>query len=183
MPTVLNRTRIASFILMVCSLSATWAVHAQQAGSDSSTKAAFPAPGFGVAVSIDQPEYWTDFMPPGVRAPTIGMTLTVYNNSDQSVTFQFPTSQRYDFAIRDSSGREVWRWSDGRFFLQVLGSLTLEPGDAVRFKTEHEFVDEQGEPLPEGVYTVQGALTARDGQNWVKRTMEGRVSFRHSHVF
>lgn len=104
-------------------------------------------------------------------------------NSNQTVTFSFPSSQRYDFAIIDSSGQEVWRWSNGKMFLQVIGSLTLKPGSAITFKAEHRFVGERGDPLPEGIYTVLGELTARDGQSWLKRIMGGRASFRHLHVY
>lgn len=180
---VFNRIRIAAFLAVLSWMLALPAAQAQQAGGEAPDRQAFPAKGFGVSVSIDQPQYWTDFMPPGVRPPSIGMHLTVYNNSDQAVTFNFPNSQRYDFAVVDSSGREVWRWSDGKGFLQVLGSMTLKPGAAVTFSTEHTFTDGTGSPMPEGVYTVLGELTARDGQSWTKRTMEGKVSFRHSHVY
>ena len=144
-------------------------------------------PRFGVRVAIDQPEYWTDFMPPGWRAPVIRMALRVFNHSYMPVTFDFTTSQRYDFAIYNSNGTEVWRWSDDKAFLQVLGQVTLEPGESVRYAVKHKFVDScndtKEKTMPVDLYTLKGELTARDTQLLVPRTMEGEVSFWHMYAY
>jgi hypothetical protein len=142
-----------------------------------------PPSGFGVMVSVNQSEYWTDFMPPGVRPPTIRMSLTVFNNSNTAVRFAFPSSQRFDFSIYDSNGTPVWRWSDGRAFLSVVGYLTLQPGQSVTFPYEHKFANQDGSPLAQGLYTLKGELVARDSATWQRRPMEGIVSFKHSHVY
>ena len=138
---------------------------------------------FGVSVTIDQPEYRTDFMPPGWRAPVISMALRVFNHSYMQVTFDFSTSQRYDFAIYNSNGTEGWRWSDDKAFLQVSGQITLEPGESVRYAVKHEFVDSMENPMPVDLYTLKGELTARDTELSAPRTMEGEVSFWHTYVY
>ncbi|MEA3477800.1 MAG: BsuPI-related putative proteinase inhibitor, partial [Bacteroidota bacterium] len=142
---------------------------------------------FGISVAIDQPAYWTDFMPPGWHAPVISMALRVFNHSYIPVTFDFTTSQRYDFAIYNSNGIEVWRWSDDKAFLQVLGQVTLEPGESVRYAVKHKFVDScndtKEKPMPVDLYTLKGELTARDTQLLVPRTMEGEVNFWHTYVY
>lgn len=144
--------------------------------------AALPA-GFGATVSIDQHQYVTDFMPPGVTPPSIKMTLVVFNRASTPVTFTFPTSQRFDFSIKDSSGVEVWRWSTGRGFQPVVGTITLPPGQSVTFPVTQHFVSRTGAPLPQGIYTLTGELTSRDGSTWLPRSMSGTVSFKHTHVF
>jgi len=139
--------------------------------------------GFGATVTIDQPEYYTDFMPPGWRPPVIRMVLKVFNYSLIPVTFDFTTSQRFDFAIYNRNGVEVWRWSADKGFWQVLGQVTLNPGESVSYKTSHRFVDDDGEAMPVDLYTLEGELTATDLQLWVPRTMKGQVSFWHKYVY
>lgn len=107
------------------------------------------------------------------------MALQVYNYSQIPVTFDFTTSQRYDFAIYDSRGREVWRWSDDKGFLQVIGQLILQPGESVVYTAEHVFTDKNGEPMPTDLYTLKGELTATGRDFWAPRIMEGKVSFWH----
>lgn len=139
--------------------------------------------GFGAIISINQPEYWTNLMPPGVTVPQITAKLTVFNYSKIPVTFSFPSSQRYDFAITNSTGVEVWRWSDDKFFMQALGSLTLKPGQATTITEQIKFADKSGNPFPEDQYTITGGLTSREPQSWNKWAAEGSVGFRHYYVY
>ncbi|HHU82969.1 MAG TPA: hypothetical protein GXZ26_08200 [Firmicutes bacterium] len=132
--------------------------------------------GFGVNVAIDRPEYNSSSI---MSPPVIRMALQVYNYSQLPVTFDFTTSQRYDFAIYDSVGREVWRWSDGKVFLPVEGQLILQPGESVVYTAEHRFANKTGQPMPTDLYTLKGELTAINKNLWVPRTMEGKVSFWH----
>ena len=139
--------------------------------------------GFGVSVSISQPEYWTDFMPPGWRPPVISMGIKVYNHSRIPVRFQFTTSQRYDFSIYNSRGYEVWRWSDDKAFLQVLGEIVLNPGESVVYTTSIKFVDKNKRSMPVDLYTLKGEFTAIDMRRHLPRVMQGTVSFNHMYVY
>jgi len=156
---------------------------AQSVSDDTSSFEFSDFRGFGATVTIDQPEYWTDFMPPGWRPPRIRMTLKVFNHSLIPVTFDFTTSQRFDFAIYNSAGTEVWRWSADKGFYQVIGQITLNPGQSVAYRTSHSFVDDSGNAMPEDLYTLEGELTATDFELWVPRTMSGKVSFWHDYVY
>lgn len=134
--------------------------------------------GVGAAVAIDQPEYVTDLMPPGFRPPEIKMVLVVFNYSKLPVTFDFTTSQRFDFSIYDGKGKgkEVWRWSADKKFMEVLGKVTLKPGEYVSYTAKHKFASSAGKPMPAGLYTLKGWMTAS------ARKMVGKVSFQHKHV-
>jgi hypothetical protein len=176
---IVNRRLTRLFAL----LSLSMVLLGTQAAAQAQTTTVPRVAGFGALVSINQPEYWTDFMPPGVRIPEITATLTVFNQSKLPVTFSFPSSQRYDFAIANSDGVEVWRWSNGRFFLQVLGSLTLNPGQSVTFTEKIRFADRSGHPFPQGLYTLTGGLTSREPQSWNKWAAEGSIGFKHYYVY
>ncbi|WP_224269257.1 BsuPI-related putative proteinase inhibitor [Haloprofundus salinisoli] len=82
--------------------------------------------------------------------------LTVENRGDERVTLSFRDARRAEFVVTDADGdSEVWRWSDGRMFAQMLGSETLDPGESMTF----EGVWDDPEP---GEYAVVGELAAAD---------------------
>jgi hypothetical protein len=60
--------------------------------------------------------------------------------------------------MEDGQGREVWRWSAGRLFAQVLGEETLSPsgGERVWQATAQA-------QFPPGAYTVKGTILAMEG--------------------
>lgn len=87
---------------------------------------------------------------------TLEITLAVENESADTVSLEFRTSQRYDFLIMDEGGSVVWRWGAGRGFAQVLGSEVLAPGQVLSYSERYEI-----QLLP-GRYTVTGVLAAPD---------------------
>ncbi len=89
---------------------------------------------------------------------TIQATLQVANPTAQAVTLSFSSSQRFDLVIEDEGGGELWRWSQGRFFLQVLGQVTLTPGGPPLI-----FHAEAPAPAEPGSYRLLGGL-ANEGR-------------------
>lgn len=77
----------------------------------------------------------------------------VKNVSDEPKTLQFSSSQRYDFDIITSEGEIIYRYSDGKSFLQVMKDVTLDPGDELSF-------DIQLPELESGRYKLSIRLTA-----------------------
>ncbi|HEY0305430.1 MAG TPA: BsuPI-related putative proteinase inhibitor [Longimicrobiales bacterium] len=63
-----------------------------------------------------------------VRGDTVRMVLHVTNPTNQPVTLEFNSGQRYDFAIRTAAGADVWTWSADKQFAQMLGTETIAPG-------------------------------------------------------
>lgn len=59
---------------------------------------------------------------------TVRFTLQVTNAGTAPVELTFPTGQTFDFVVRDGD-REVWRWSQGRMFTQMLQTVTLAAGE------------------------------------------------------
>ena len=50
----------------------------------------------------------------------VNFALAVTNASVKSVEIDFPNSQTHDFAVLDSTGAEIWRWSRTRMFTSAL---------------------------------------------------------------
>lgn len=91
------------------------------------------------------------------EAPRAGTPLTLgldaVNEGDAPLVLDFPDGQRYDFEVFAEDGTRVWRWSDGMFFIQVLGRETVAPGDSLRWSERIEG------GLPAGAYRVVATLT------------------------
>jgi len=100
-----------------------------------------------LTVTTDQPRY-----APG---DSVSVTLLVANRSSAPVTLQFSSGQRYDFTI-GGDGTTLWRWSDDRAFIQMLGEERLEPGAELIYRERAKA------PAAPGTYRVTGMLTAQD---------------------
>jgi hypothetical protein len=91
----------------------------------------------------------------------ITLVVTIRNRGDAECTLTLPTSQTHDCIVHDAGGREVWRWSAGRMFAQVLTELTLAPGASRTFTSTWDLTDRAGAPLPPGDYRAVGLVPAR----------------------
>ena len=84
----------------------------------------------------------------------VQVTFTVTNEGDDPVDLSFSDALEADFAVRDD-GEEVWRFSDGRMFAQMLGSETIDPGGTATYVAAWEDPDT-------GSYTAVATSAARE---------------------
>lgn len=87
-------------------------------------------------------------------ADGVEFRLTVTNDETEPIELTFRDSGLADFAVLEE-GTEVWRWSDGRMFAQVIGHERLEPGESATFDAEWP------DPSP-GEYTAVAELRVTD---------------------
>lgn len=88
------------------------------------------------------------------------ITMFVTNISDKLLPFRFGSGQSYDFIIADTSGKEVWRWSRGQFFTQVVRSDSIRPNDKWRFDAKWDGRDNEGNKVAPGPYRLMGLVTS-----------------------
>ena len=88
----------------------------------------------------------------------ITFTLKAVNGTSGPIRLSFATAQRFDLVMRDREGREVWRWSAGRMFAQMIGEETLNPSGGELF-----FPAMAEGKFPPGEYTVNGVIPALEG--------------------
>lgn len=86
---------------------------------------------------------------------------TVNNQTDEAMTFDFTSGQRYDFTLSNEEGDELYRLSSVSTYMQALGEETLEPGE----KLEYEFEIPPME-LESGVYQLTAWLTPQEGPKY-----------------
>lgn len=106
--------------------------------------------GLGVSLASDKSIY-------AHGAPVV-LAFEAINRSAAPVTLDFASAQRFDVALFDEAGREVWRWSAGRMFGQALGQETLGP-DRPRLAYVATFSGR----LKPGSYRARAWLTDRSG--------------------
>lgn len=77
------------------------------------------------------------------RGRSVQLSLNLKNNTGTDETLRFPSTQKYDFWV-ERDGEEVWRWSDGMVFAQVLTRDRI-PGQGGLSFTESWEATEVGE--------------------------------------
>jgi hypothetical protein len=92
---------------------------------------------------------------------TVTLAVVIRNRGASPRTLTFPSSQTHDCIVHAGEGTEVWRWSAGRMFAQVLTELTLAPGESRTFTITWDLTDRKGAPLPPGDYRAVGLVAAR----------------------
>lgn len=93
----------------------------------------------------------------------VSFAFTVTNAGHDPVEVTFRDAGKADFVVYDDSvpadtsraDGEVWRWSDGRMFAQMLQTARFEPGEEAVFEAEWP------DPSP-GDYTAAATLRVRD---------------------
>jgi hypothetical protein len=63
----------------------------------------------------------------------ISATLSVKNPGRKLIALDFDTDQRFDFVIKDASGKELERWSNDRNFAQQQGVVMVNPEEKITY--------------------------------------------------
>jgi hypothetical protein len=92
-----------------------------------------------------------------LTADAVTFAFTVSNADTAPVDLTFRSGMRADVAVsdEDDQDREVWRWSEGRMFTQVVETETLEPDESTT-------VELRWDDPPPGTYLAEASLAAAD---------------------
>ena len=74
-----------------------------------------------------------------------------------------PVRVRADLRFRNSdavSGKEVWKWSSGNVFTQVVRSDSIRPEGKWQFEVTWNRKDNDDRPVPAGQYRLTGIVTS-----------------------
>src|SRR2546426_6455438 len=106
--------------------------------------------GLRVAASLPRPTY--------EAGQVVEISLTATNNGGAPVSVTFTSGQRFDLVIRRPRGDAVWRWAHDKTFIQVIQTLTLQPGGRLSFKIPWDQTDYQGLRVDPGPYEAVAVL-------------------------
>jgi hypothetical protein len=93
---------------------------------------------------------------PTTGAGPVLATLRLHVTSKAPLTLSFPTSQEYDFALKDSVGTTLWKWSASATFLQALHQRIVT--DEWSATVEIPWPTTSGGVLQPGDYTVEAVV-------------------------
>lgn len=85
---------------------------------------------------------------------TVTFTFTVRNDGDDTIDVQLRSAKHADVAVLDEDA-EVWHWSEGQMFAQMMQPVSFDPGHTETY--EFEWPD----PEP-GDYEAVATLNAMD---------------------
>lgn len=105
--------------------------------------------GFGLTLATNKAVY-----SPG---EPISITLTVFNCTEDAITLNFTSAQRYDFVVKKKE-KKIWQWSSDKLFAQLIGEEKLKTGDTLIYEETYR----PGQELAPGVYSVTGKLTCKE---------------------
>jgi hypothetical protein len=94
---------------------------------------------------------------PTTGAGPVLATLRLHVNSKLPLTLLFSSGQEYDFALKNSAGTTVWKWSASQTFLQALHQRTV--ADEWSATVEIPWPTTSGGVLQPGDYTVEAVVT------------------------
>ena len=89
-----------------------------------------------------------------VRQLPVHVLLT--NRGDHAVELTFPSEQRIEILLHDSSGRVVTRWSENRTFDETVGVVLINPNEHIDY---YETIATR-ELAPGRVFTVEVKMPA-----------------------
>lgn len=88
----------------------------------------------------------------------VRLVLELKNLTDETLTLNFPSGKHYDFEVFDSKKQLVWKWSQGRMFIQTFTTITLGPKEQIKFTPDWDQKDNEGRQIPAGIYQVTGLI-------------------------
>jgi hypothetical protein len=87
-----------------------------------------------------------------------GYRYTLKNDTDEAMTFNFTSSQRFDFALYNEEDEQVFLQSSVSSYAQVLGEETMEAGGELSYELEVPPLD-----LEPGTYKIEAWFTPQQG--------------------
>jgi hypothetical protein len=122
----------------------------------------------GVIISIPEStvqnlkfEVWTDKETYEVNE-TITIHMKIINPTLSELSLHFSSSYQFDYIILDQNNTRLYRWSDDRFFLQVLTEIRIGPFSSHKRTFNHA---PKHYSLQPGMYTIRGLVVGYFAKN------------------
>ena len=88
----------------------------------------------------------------------VHLRIELVNHGEEEVRLPFSSGKTHDAIVAAAGGAEVWRWSQGRMFPQMLTDIALAPGASRHFEVVCDPAHSGTKPLVPGHYEAIGVL-------------------------
>lgn len=85
----------------------------------------------------------------------VDFKLTIENDGATPATLSFSTSQLYEIVVWDDRCTEVWRWSHGLAFAQVITSISVQRERPLFYSVQWQRRNQAGQPVRSGTYVAR----------------------------
>lgn len=106
--------------------------------------------------SIDLADFETNVKVNKTNGKAI-FTLSFTNKGEEPAELTFSSGQTFEVVVKDTTGKEVYRYSIDKSFIQALQTVTVEPGDTLTYEDQWDYTI-AGERVPAGEYKVVGTI-------------------------
>ena len=86
--------------------------------------------------------------------------LQLTNNTDDTQTLEFSSSQAYELVMTDEADEEVYRFSEGMMFTMAIMEEEIEKGDSRTYEESIPLTH-----IEEGNYTLQAEIAGKTEDN------------------
>lgn len=101
----------------------------------------------------------------------VTFVLMMKNETEDEITFEFPSSQLYEITVLNDEGKEVYRYSTGKMFTQAIQTESISAKDVKVWEESWNYMYD-GERVRRGEYTVKVEWKGftKDGENELTAT-------------
>lgn len=95
-----------------------------------------------------------------IKDDKVVFDFQLINHHQQPKKLQLGSGQQFEVVITDEDGKEVYRYSDDKFFTLALVYETLQPGESLQWQDEWDKTNKEGEKLTSGNYKAEIRILA-----------------------
>lgn len=90
-----------------------------------------------------------------VKADKVVFDFELVSHHTEPKEIEFSSGQQFEVIVTDEKDEEVYRYSDGKFFTLALLSKTIKPGETIKWQSEWNMTNKEGEKLTSGKYRAE----------------------------
>lgn len=113
-----------------------------------------------------------------VKDTKVVFDFELFSHYARPMEVMFSSGQQFELVITDTSGNQVYRYSDGKSFTMALVNKTINPGESIEWQLEWDMTDKDGVKLTSGDYKAEinilayGADEEKIDESELKATIE-----------
>jgi len=94
------------------------------------------------------------------RGEPVVLRLVVTNRSHDVLRLRCSSARIHDARVARADGHELWRWSHGQRYAQVLSEVTVPAGETREFQVRWDQTTKDGSAAPPGRYQAEAWIPA-----------------------